>query len=435
MFPGAILIGAPSRLLPPWLPFRFFLTAVIAHVAFWFMLALAADDLADFAGGPGMVLGALHMLTLGVLVSTVMGAASQLTPVAVGLSHFSVLPLHLSWWLHVTGVLLLIHGMLGGDAWTMAAGGALEAAALLAFAVALGDLLRRTNLLLVPVRFAWLSLISLAGLLVLGLALILDFQGGFLADRPAISVAHLVLAAPGFMGLLVLGFSNILVPMFALSGSPPAPSAHTSLILAPAAILLALGGILADLPWLTALGAACGLAAVAAHLHGMAWCLRNGQRKRLGVSFWLIKGAWVWLALIPVLGGLLALGLLGDRGPALFAFALLVGWLLTFLGGMLQRIVPFLAGMNMAGKKVKAPRLSQLADQRLLPAHAWCHAAAIVAVGGGIAAGQPRIILGGALAGAAGALALAWYVISVARGFRAHQLASRQSTPSPTTTD
>ncbi len=112
-------------------------------------------------------------------------------------------------------------------------------------------------------------------------------------------------------------------------------------------------------------------------------------------------------------------------------FALLAGWLLTFLTGMLQRIVPFLAGMNMAGKGVKPPRLSQLADERLLGVHAWCHAAAILAVAGGIAAGNPAITLAGSLAGTAGSLAFAWYIISVARSFRAHQLASRQQTPAP----
>ena len=426
MFPGTIFVTALSRLLPPWLPYRFFLTAALAHVAFWFMLTLAADDLANFAGGPGMVLGALHMLTLGVLISTVMGAASQLTPVALGLSHFSLLPIRISWWLHVAGALLLIHGFVVGNLWAMLVGGALEATALLTFVLTLGDLLRRAKILRVPVRFAWLSLLSLAGFLIFGMMLIFDFSEGFLADHQDLALAHLVLAAHGFLGFLVLGFSNILVPMFTLSNSPPAASTNASLILAPAAIAIVLGGIFSELTWLAALGAVIGLAAVAAHLHGMAWCLRNGQRQRLGLSFTLIKGAWVLLLLNPVLGGLLAFGLLGETGSALFGFALLGGWLLTFLTGMLQRIVPFLAGMNMAGKRTKPRRLSQLADERLLGVHAWCHAAAILVVTGGIAASHPAIILAGTLAGTAGSLAFAWYIFSVVRNFRAHQLASNQ---------
>ncbi len=422
MFPGAILAGAPSRLLPPWLPFRFFLAAVVAHLAFWIMLALAADQLTGFAGGPGLVLGALHMLTLGVLVSTVIGAAGQLTPVATGLAHFSLLPLRASWWLHVAGTLALVHGFTAGSAMAMHAGGALEAAALTAFALNLGNLLRRTDLLRIPVRFASLSLVSLVGLVALGLVLIVDFNGGLLADHGAIAMAHLVLAAYGFLGLVIIGFSNILVPMFALSPAPPAWSANASLILAPAAIILALGGILGGLPWLAALGAAGGLLALGAHLHGMAWCLNNGQRKRLGLSFTLIKAAWGLLALNLVLGALLALDALGETGPALFGFVLVAGWLLTFLCGMLQRITPFLAGMNMAGKGgAKPPRLSQLADERLLRVHAWCHAGALIVIGGGIVAEHASIIFAGALIGTAGALAFAAYVITVARSFRAYQ--------------
>ena len=103
MFPGAILIGAPSMLLPPWLPFRFFLCAAAAQFLFWVMIGLGADGLATFSGGPGMVLGAVHMLTLGVFVSTAMGAASQLTPVATGLAPFSLLPHKITWWLHLGG--------------------------------------------------------------------------------------------------------------------------------------------------------------------------------------------------------------------------------------------------------------------------------------------------------------------------------------------
>ncbi len=426
MFPGAILIGAPSMLLPPWLPFRFFLCAAAAQFLFWVMIGLGADGLATFSGGPGMVLGAVHMLTLGVFVSTAMGAASQLTPVATGLAPFSLLPHKITWWLHLGGTLLLVYGFATSSIWAMGLGGILESIALTAFAIVLGNLLWRTDLLEVPVRFASLSLLGLAGLLILGLVLILDFWNGLLGDHGRVAMGHLVLAAYGFLGLLIFGFSNILVPMFALSNAPPLGGARLSLVLAPLAIGVALAGIFMNQTLLTAVAVGLGVAAVGVHLHGMFWCLKNGQRKRLGLSSIMVKVSWIGLVAGLVLGGLLAFGLLGDRAPALFGFVLLVGWLLTFLTGILQRIVPFLAGMNMAGKKVKAPRLSQLGNEKLLPVHGACHGAAFLAVGAGIVLGQGMAVLGGAIIGTIGSLAFALYVIQVARSFRAHQIANHE---------
>ena len=239
-------------------------------------------------------------------------------------------------------------------------------------------------------------------------------------------MGHLVLAAYGFLGLLIFGFSNILVPMFALSNAPPLGGARLSLVLAPLAIGVALAGIFMNQTLVTAVAVGLGVAAVGVHLHGMFWCLKNGQRKRLGLSSIMVKVSWIGLVAGLVLGGLLAFGLLGDRAPALFGFVLLVGWLLTFLTGILQRIVPFLAGMNMAGKKVKAPRLSQLGNEKLLPVHGACHGAAFLAVGAGIVLGQGMAVLGGAIIGTIGSLAFALYVIQVARSFRAHQIANHE---------
>ena len=79
---ATFLGGARGRLLPTSLPFRFFTTAVIFHVGAWIMLLIGADDVAGYEGGLGQPLAALHLLTLGVLAMTAMGAAFQLLPVA-----------------------------------------------------------------------------------------------------------------------------------------------------------------------------------------------------------------------------------------------------------------------------------------------------------------------------------------------------------------
>ncbi len=427
--PGTILMGAQLRLLPPSLPFRFFLAALIFQFFFWVSVGFSYQDVAGFEGGPGRVLSAIHVLTLGVFAMTIMGAASQLTPVATGLAHRFLWPTQVAWWLFLPGILMFFTGLNIAEQWTMHLGGALAGVALLIFGFSLADLLRRAKVLKIPVRFAWLSMASLLVLVLLALALLEDFVHGFLPDHQAIAVSHLILAVFGFMGLLLMGFSNILVPMFALSKSPPARNQQFALWLAPTGLVLAVLGVLVGIEELIVIAVIAGLIAVVLHVQGMLWCLKTGMRKNLGLSFAMVKAGWIMLIVSLVAGGLLAFDKFGEQGPALFGAIVLVGWLMTFLLGILQRIVPFLAAMNMSKKTKKPPRLSQLGDETTLKVHAVCHGLAFVLVTGGIASDQSLPILVGAGIGAVGALFFAWYVVSVARSFLAyHHEADEEAT-------
>ena len=78
---GGFLGGAQDRLLPASIPFRFFLSATGFHVLAWAALFLAAEDAAGFRGGTGPVLAAIHLLALGTLAMTAIGASLQLFPV------------------------------------------------------------------------------------------------------------------------------------------------------------------------------------------------------------------------------------------------------------------------------------------------------------------------------------------------------------------
>jgi hypothetical protein len=79
---GTFLAGATSRLLPASIPLRFFGAAVASHVFAWLALLAGSGTLPRFAGGLGWTLAALHLVTLGVLVMTAIGASLQLLPVA-----------------------------------------------------------------------------------------------------------------------------------------------------------------------------------------------------------------------------------------------------------------------------------------------------------------------------------------------------------------
>ncbi|MEO8654600.1 MAG: hypothetical protein ABI409_10800, partial [Ramlibacter sp.] len=79
---GSFLGDARSRLLPASIPLRFFGAATVFHLLAWLALAASASEWPGFAGGLGWPLAAMHLVTLGVLGMTALGAGAQLLPVA-----------------------------------------------------------------------------------------------------------------------------------------------------------------------------------------------------------------------------------------------------------------------------------------------------------------------------------------------------------------
>ncbi|MCB1364103.1 MAG: hypothetical protein KDK02_08270 [Rhodobacteraceae bacterium] len=408
------LTGAKDRLLPASVPFRFFIAASLFHILAWAALFWGADQVPGFAGGTGPVLAAIHLLTLGVFAMTAIGASYQLLPVATRKPLARTWPTRLSFWLFLPGVAILTAGMaLHENAWMMT-GAVAACAGLAVFALLTADNLRRAGSVPIVAAHGWAALAALVALAAIGLTLIEDFRAGFLPRHGDLATLHLVLASYGFMGMLVFGFSLVLVPMFVLSRSLPTRPGWAQLGLAVAALVLfsaayALhGGVLAWLAFAAALGA------TGAHLWLMRAALRSSMRRRLGLPFVQIRSAWGFLALSLVLGGLLLAGVPVPNGAALFGFVLLAGWLLTFLTGVLQRIIPFLASMHAAGKSGLPPLLSELTAENALKTHSVCHFAALAVCAAGILLDLPVVIRVGAAIGVVGAVGFAVFTITVA---------------------
>lgn len=412
---AAFLGGAKSRLLPPFVPFQFFGAAAALHVALWATLLLAAADFPRFLGGVGPTLAAVHLLTLGVLTTTAIGAAAQLLPVATRRALAAVWPINAVFWLLVPGLLALVAGMYEGWIGVLIAGAATSTAALLLFAFLFADNLRRAGSLPVIAAYGWAAFASLVLLVALGVALSVDYEAGVLPDHAAAALAHMVLGSFGFMGMLALGFSHVLVPMFALASAPDKRLSWIGFGLAAASVLTGALGALAGSA--AALNGACalGVAAVAVHLRLMHVALSTGMRKRLGLSFVLIRVAWALLGATPLIGLLALHGLAGPNGGALFGLVALGGWLMTFLFGILQRIMPFLASMHVTKAAGGPPLLSDLGGGATLAVHAACHLAAVaglaaaIVLDSGLAAGLAAGI------GLIGALAFGAFTLGVVR--------------------
>ncbi len=411
--------GAKSRLLPASIPFRFFAGAVFFHLVFWFGVVWAAPEIPNFVIGPGRVLAVLHLLTLGVFASTAFGAAFQLLPVATKQPLRAEWPARLVAWLLFPGIALFAAGVAETLHLFAAAGGILSAAGVLLGCVLLADNLARARGMASVVAHAWAAGASLFALAALGFLLVVDQHHGLFANRNSIGAAHAILAVYGFMGMLTLGFSYVLVPMFGLAPAPPTRAAMTSFALAVAGLGMGVAGALLGEAAVIVSGTAAGFGAVALHLRLMAAAMRARMRKRLGPSFLLVRIAWACLPLSLMLGALMALELWPWRAPALFGVVALLGWLLTFVFGMLQRIIPFLASMHASGPGRAPPLVSKLTAESPLAIHRYCHFAAVPALAAGVAGDWPIVIRVAGAIGAAGAAAFAWFFIGALVRMRA----------------
>ncbi len=429
---GTFLSGATSRLLPASIPLRYFGAAAAFHVLGW--LALLADPFAvpRFAGGLGWPLAALHLVTLGVLAMTAIGASLQLMPVATRQAVRSTRGPALIWWIYTPGVAALTLGMGIAETHLLAFGAVAVVIGLLGYALLTARNLIGARGMAGIVAHAWLALASLAVVLLSAVSLVYAYLGWPLFGRDTALALHVAFAAFGFMGMLALGLAYILVPMFALSAAPDEQRIRLSAGLAAFALVLAAVaafGVASQALRLAAIAAA-GIA-VAIHLHLTTSALRTGMRRELGRSFRLVRIAWGLLVGVLVIAFAWVAGVPWDGLPMLFGIALVPGWLLTLVLGMLQRILPFLASMHKA-PGTKLPRTpSSLTADRPLAVHFACHLIALGLLAGAVAVDSGWLVVLGALVGTAGAIAFAAFYSILLRRMAAPAPAARSAGSAP----
>jgi hypothetical protein len=422
--PGAFLLGATSRLLPASIPFRFFAAAVVFHLLAWLALCAGADRMAPFVAAPGWPLAALHLVTLGVLVMTAIGAGLQLLPIATRQPVSSPFWPAAIWWLYTPGVTAVTLGMGLALPGLLGLGAVAVLLALLMFAGLLALNLSGARGMPEVVAHGWAAVASLLVALASALALVLVWVGVPTIARQTVLALHLAFAAYGFMGLLALGLSCILVPMFALAAAPDRRRAIASCVIAIAALVLAaLAAFDIAAQPLRVASLVLGAGAVAMHLRLMRVALRSGMRRELGRSFRLLRLGWAMLAASLLLALALVLDAPLPGLATLFGLALIDGWLLSFLLGMLQRIAPFLASMHAAHGSRRPPTPSSLSADRPLAIHFACHVAALAGLALAVVIDSPWLILLAAAVGAVGAAAFGAFFVTVLRRMRAAPVA------------
>lgn len=375
-------------------PLRFFLSAPLFSVAAALLLLWQGPDMLLSRWHPAL-LGVTHMLTLGFLSLTMMGAIMQMLPVVAGVPMRN--PLWTAGIIHalgVAGITLLSAGLAASSSRSLQVALPLLGTAMLTFSGLVIFTLRRAQTQNMTARAMRLAALMLAATATLGLLLLSNHAYfWWLPVREPYTNLHLSWGLLGWVGILVVGVAYQVVPMFQLTPAYPAAMTRrlaTLLFMTLLALSLTMLFPVLHLPLKIAISG------------GMIWfaittlSLQN-QRKRkmpdVTMSFWrggmscLLLAILVWLA-----GQFLQLGGNG-KYELMLGLLTIVGFAMSLVNGMLYKIVPFLVWFHLQSRRKPgdpmAPNVRQILPETRAQRQMQLHFAALATLSAAVL--QPAI--------------------------------------------
>jgi hypothetical protein len=404
--------GLAFEQAPPFaLPLRFFLTAPLYLLAAGMLVALAPDALASRWTPQALAL--THVLTLGFLAMTMMGALMQMLPVVAG----STLPAtrFVAWFSHVPvtlGTLALITGFLTTAPLAFTMGIALLAIGFTVFLTAVTISLTRavTSVTVSGIRFAVASLV-ITVMLGLTLALVQVRPDGWVsATVEAAIAAHAAFGLLGWVGLLVISVAYQVVPMFQIT--PPYPPPLSRWLAGAMFVLLLLH---AASPWLVPVAGTfidVGLASGILLFAFATLRLQSRRRRKLPdvtLDYWRLGMASLMLCVpVWIIAQLSPAWANSDAYPLLLGVLFIGGFAVSVVCGMLYKIVPFLAWFHLQAQlQARAgsiPTMKNMIAERWMRMQFRLHLAACVLLIASVLWSPLAAAAGGALALSAGLL-------------------------------
>lgn len=336
---------------PIWVPFRFFLSAPLFGLLAAIVMLWQGADLFASRWSPS-TLAATHLITLGFMTMVMAGAMMQMLPVLAG----APVPRPKL----VAGV---VHPLLVLGTLLLAAGFLLARPHLLQWAVALlgtGLIVFFGTMLLTLARVCnpnatihamWLASIAFGITIGLGLTLGVSHAWGAPLANQSLRDLHPAWGLVGWTGLLVAGVAYQIVPMFQMT--PNYPRWLMRSLTASAFVVLVLWSLAqwqgaGNWAWLRIAGV-CLLVAAFAIFAAITLDLQRRRRRRLPdvtLEFWragmgfLLLAALLWLARqVPALAF--------AQSDVLLGVLVIAGAALSFISGMLYKIMPFLTWFHL----------------------------------------------------------------------------------------
>ena len=382
--PAALRGSGPFlRIAPPlWLPLRHFALAAVAFVVFAAAVAWRGGNLVGFDIDARFALGLVHVLTLGWIAQTILGAWCQMMPTHGETPLAFPRAAAAGWWLFVIGAAAYVGALWSGverywiPALFVAGGVAVE---LFVLAVTHARAAKRdATWLHFAVALGWLGALATVGVL-----MAYDrHRGAVFRDPEGGLIAHVHMALIGFVATAVYGAGHRLIPWVALRQIRARWEGRASFALTQ----LGLAGLTLDalffgrrLMPLWACLIAAGFVLYALQLRPL---LSGGGTLEPSLAFTLLSfaGGALW----AVIGLGLAFDRFIDVTPArgAYVWAALVGCITPMILAQVHKIAPFLVWLHVYSPRqwtppVKVPKIDDLTSRGLAWAEFFSLAAAV----------------------------------------------------------
>ncbi len=344
------------------IPFRFFLTAALFGVVAA-SLSLYLGPVLFLTRWSPLTVGLVHSFTLGVIAMVMCGALTQMLPVLAG----SPLPgvrfigpvVHL---LMTIGIVLFVYGFIAGAPIVVQWGVGALVLGLCSFIGSVGLALARIKSPSYTVIGMRLAVFALLITMLLGAA-----RGSGLFDQIGFGLwvvlidVHLGWGLLGWVGILAMGVSYQIVPMFMVTPEYPKqlrrwllPATFSFLTIWS---ILKIAGSMGSIPTYIA-SLWFGFVVLGFALFALVTLRVQRQRKRkvpdVSMMFWQVSmvvlifsaGLWSVAQFWPVLGQ-------HPRYPLVLGISMILGGAGALVNGMLYKIVPFLSWFHLQNMQMK----------------------------------------------------------------------------------
>lgn len=309
----------------------------------------------------------VHIQLLGFVMMIIFGALYQLIPVALEVPVFSFRLGYLQFYIYLTGILLFVFSLISGNLFFILPVGAIFLyISMLIFIFNFFMSLKHLEKFDITSKFLIAANISLFIGISLGIFLSLNFFTGWVSDIFRLVVTHIIFTLLGFIPMIVMGVSMVLLPMFSLAHKFNDRYINVAFYLM--VIVVFIGGLV----FLWTGNHYVLVASIYLILAGMILYLlqvyeiyskRPRRTKDIGMDtmfyshFVLILAVFVGV-LIPF----------WEKSTYLFGISLIFGFFPILIYGSMFKIVPFLTWFHrfsdLVGKK-KVPMLADMLPQKV----------------------------------------------------------------------
>lgn len=406
---------------PLHLPFRFFGTGMVFVWLSGCVLLFWGDELLIAPLLP-ITVAMVHLLVLGWLLMTVMGAMIQMIPVLAGIP--------VPWpgtipWVHgvlTLGVVAFFAGIMTdwGHPWLLYMAQIGVGVAVVGFLIPIAMALLSAPAKHPTVPAMRIAMVALTGTLIFGVIFLGEYLHGFMeVDRYILVGIHLTWGLLGTMGTLIMGVSFQVLPMFYMT--PPFRVRQANWILLGMGIFLLVMPVAlfwSELVWPLYVAALPLTGAIGLYGIEIFHLFKQKKRQFVDATLWFwrlgffsVVVALVLLALWPVLAD--------ERLRYGFGIFYLLGWVGAVMIGMLHKIIPFLVWFHRFSPVVglqEVPMMDDLTPLRTINAQVVVYAGTLLLMALAVLTGWDWAVrLGGAgLIGVSGvSLYALWFAMRI----------------------